>query len=46
MKKMCFFFNETGQIDFLERKMLYREGLKNWKMPRRRPEFEPGEAGS
>jgi hypothetical protein len=25
---------------------VYREGFKNWEMPRRRPEFEPGEASA
>ena len=25
---------------------IYRDGFKNWDMARRRPDFEPGEAGT
>jgi hypothetical protein len=35
---------DVGRTNFRITSGIYREGFKNWEMPRRRPEVEPSEA--
>jgi hypothetical protein len=37
---------DVGRTNFRITSGIHREGFKNWEMPRRRSEFEPGEAGA